>query len=384
MTTDEILERILSEHPEIGKTELCKRLRDAKKKTGGLIREEILLQVIAAELGINLPQESVYDQKLSISRLVPGLYDVTVSGRIIAIYPSKAFKGKSRGKFASVLIAEDDVLRVMLWNDQTKFVDSGILKAGETVRFCHGYTREGREGKTELHIGSKSEIELNPSDLDPADYPTVLKFATKINEIVRTPKSKKVHVVGTVNRIFPASSFTRRDLSLGSVMRMDLADTTGKITVVAWNQKADFLEGNLKENMKLQLVNARVKVNLNGIPEIHVDESTYVATSPPDERLTKIANLKEGLGKVCVTGEVLTKPTIKEVNTYKGEKVKLATFKLKDETGAILVLAWRHHAETVNNLMPGDRIMIENAYSEKGLDNKTELSTKPASSIILL
>ena len=88
MTTDEILEKILSEHPEIGKTELCKRLRDAKKKTGGLIREEILLQVIAAELGINLPQESVYDQKLSISRLVPGLYDVTVSGRIIAIYPS--------------------------------------------------------------------------------------------------------------------------------------------------------------------------------------------------------------------------------------------------------------------------------------------------------
>jgi DNA polymerase III alpha subunit len=62
-------------------------------------------------------------------------------------------------------------------------------------------------------------------------------------------------------------------------MRFTLADETGEIPVVVWNEKAEELEKNLKINANLQLVNAKVKENANGKLEAHVDSYTCVMAS---------------------------------------------------------------------------------------------------------
>jgi replication factor A1 len=383
MTNEEIIQQILSKHPEISREEILETLKTEKSKTGGLIADATLLRLIAAKYGVEIPLDRVYDRKLSISHLIPNLNDVTVTGRVVAVYPPKTFEGKRSGKFASLTVTDKEgILRVTLWNDKVNFIESGELKTGQVIRFLHGYTREDRNGKTELHLSDKSEIEINPQNVGAEDYPSIGKFTTKIKEI--TKAHKNIHLIGIVKEVFPSSTFARQDLSTGKVLRFMLADSTGDVAVVVWNEKAEELEPLLKRNVELQLVNAKVKAASGGGFEIHVDASTYVVISAIAEPVTKIASLSEDSRSVSVEGEVSTEPVIREVTTSKGEVVKLAAFELKDDTGTVRVSAWRKHAEAVNNLKVGDRVLLTNAYVKKGFGDRLELSTRNATSITVL
>jgi len=277
MTAEEIIQQILSKHPEVSRAQILENLEAEKNKTGGLIVNETLLRLIAARYGVEILQNMVY-RKLSISHLVPGLNDVTVTGRVVAVYPPRTFSGERSGKVANLLIADKDAnLRVVLWNDKVNSIESGELKTGQVIRFSHGYTREDRKGKAELHLGGKSQIEIEPKNMKADEYPSIDKIATKINKINKARKN--IHLTGTVKTLFPISTFTRSDTSRGTVMHLALADETGEIPVVIWNEKAEELEKTLKINAKLQLVNAKVKVTSNGEVEIHVSSSTYVNVS---------------------------------------------------------------------------------------------------------
>jgi ssDNA-binding replication factor A large subunit len=277
MTTEDIIQQILSKHPEVSRNQILENLEAEKNKTGGLIADETLLRLIAARYGVEIVQRRVY-RKLSISHLVPGLNDVTVTGRVVVVYPPRSFKGERSGKIASLMITDNDaILRVVLWNDKVTLIESGELNAGQVIRFSHGYTREDREGKVELHLGSKSQIEVESKNVKADEYPSIGKFATKINKI--TEAQRNIHLAGTVKEVFPSSTFTRSDMSTGTVMRLTLADETGEIPVVVWNEKAEELEKSLEINVNLQLVNAKVKSTSSGELEVHVNSYTYVEVS---------------------------------------------------------------------------------------------------------
>jgi ssDNA-binding replication factor A large subunit len=197
---------------------------------------------------------------------------------VLAVYPPRTFEGERSGKFANLLIADKDaLLRVVLWNDKVELVESNQLKAGQIARFSHGYTREGLKGKTELHLGGKSQIEIQPQDAKADEYPSISRFATKISEI--TAPRNIIHLAGTVTMVYPASTFTRSDTSTGTVLRLTLSDGTGEIPVVAWNEKAEELEKTIKVNACLQLINGRIKEASNGGFEVHVNSYTYVEVS---------------------------------------------------------------------------------------------------------
>lgn len=277
MTPEEIIQQILSKHPEVSRNQILENLETEKTKTGGLITDETLLRLIAARYGVEILKDKVY-RKLSISHLVPGLNDVTVTGRVVVVYPPRNFNGERSGKVANLMITDKDAtLRVVLWNDKVNLFESGALKAGQVIRFSHGYTREDRKGKVELHLGSKSQIEIEPQNVKADEYPSIGKFATKINKI--TKDGDNVHLAGKVKEVFSASTFTRSDMSTGTVMRVTLVDETGEIPVVIWNEKVEELEKSLKVNANLHLVNAKVKENANGEFEVHVGSYTYVEVS---------------------------------------------------------------------------------------------------------
>jgi ssDNA-binding replication factor A large subunit len=383
MTFEEIIQQILLQHPEVTRKAVLERLRVEKGKTGGLIADATLLRMIAAEYGIEIPSDTVYDSKLSISHLVPNLNDVAVSGRVVAVYPAKTFGGKRPGKYASLIIVDaDSVLRVMLWNDKADLVESDFLKTGQVARFSHCYTREDRNGKVELHLGDKSEVDVNPQDLQAENYPDIGRFATQIKEIREAQGS--VNLVGVVRKVFPSSTFTRQDSTTGKVLRFTLADDSGEVTVVVWNEKADELEMQLKRNMTVELVNGMVKAASNGGFEVHVGASAYVGVSAVAVQVAKIAGLRGGMRSVCVEGEVVVAPVSREVETGKGEVVKLAVFELRDDTGAVRVSAWREHAEAVGGLKVGDYVRLVDVSVKKGFGDVVELATRSASVVAVV
>jgi len=384
MTAKKMIEQILATHPEISREQILERLDREKTKTGSFISDDVLLRMIAAEFGVEVSKEA-RTLTLSIRDLIPGLNDVTVVGRVVAVFPSKTFEANKSGKVASLLIAdENSILRIVLWNDKTEVMESGKVKVGHIIRFSHGYTKEDYSGRVELHVRKRSEIEINPKDVEAKDYPTISKFVTKIGEITQSHKNKRANITGTVKKLFPPSTFTRRDSTSGKVMRFIFADETGEIPVVVWNEKVDELEETLRKDVKLQLVNAKVKKTISKGLEIHVNSQTYIEAIQSTEEFSKIADLREGLKHVNVKGAVATKQMLRNVKTSKAELAKLAVFEVKDETGKIWVSAWRKHADTVSNLKVGDKIIIKNAYAKKGFGEQLEISTRSKTIITIL
>ena len=90
-----------------------------------------------------------------------------------------------------------------------------------------------------------------------------------------------MHLSGIAKAVSALTTFPRTGDMDGKVMRVTLADESGQITAVVWNEKAAELE-TLKPNSRLLLINARIKDGQNGGFEAHVDSSTYVnvQTSP--------------------------------------------------------------------------------------------------------
>jgi replication factor A1 len=376
MNTQDIIEKILAKNPEISREQILEKLRSEKSRTGGLLGDETLLRLIAAKYGVEVQQNTIHNNgNLSTSRLFAGLNDVTVAGRLIAVFPARTFEGEKSGKFATLMVADNDgILRVVLWNDKADLVEKGELKVGQAVRLVHGYTREDRYGKVELHLGGKSQIEVEQPE-KAREYPGIDRFATKIGSLNKT--SGNVHLSGTVKAVLGLTKFTRSDQSDGTVMRFTLADDSGEVTAVAWNEKALELEKTLKANACLQLGNAKVKETQNGGIEVHVDFTSFVNVQAAPLQLTKIASLTENQS-ANVEGVVSTVPETKEVTTAKGETVKLTVFELKDDSGAVQVSVWRQHAEALSRLKVGDKLLLENAYVKKGFGNKMELSTRSA------
>lgn len=383
MTIEEIIKQIQLRHSELSREHILEKLKDKTRKTGGFISDEVLLRVIASEFDVEIKNNEILTPlMLSLRDLVPGLNNVKVIGRIVAVFSPKAFEGKRSGKFASLFITDKSgVLRVVLWNDNAGLVESGCLRTGQIIRFVHGYTREDRTGQVELHMGEKSTVEIAPGEVDPHDYPTIKQFTTKIVDITEVYKNKRVNIMGMVENSFPASSFERRDLTSGRVMRFTLTDETGEISVVVWNEKVDEIEQTLREGSELQIVNAKVKKAIGEGLEVHVDSGTYLEIFPFKEKYLKIADLREGSAKINVEAEIATKPIVRDVKTSKEEIIKLASFELKDETGSMWVSAWRNQVDSVKNLKVGDKIIIKNAYVKKGFGNQLELATRNTTSI---
>jgi hypothetical protein len=96
----------------------------------------------------------------------------------------------------------DGLLRVVLWNEKAELVEKGELKSGQTVKFLHGYTRDDRYGKTELHLGDKSLVELQQEEKG-QQCPPIEKFTLKISAL--NGNSGNVHVCGAVKAVLGAA-----------------------------------------------------------------------------------------------------------------------------------------------------------------------------------
>jgi len=376
---EDLISKITSKLKGVSREEVLKRLEEKRQKTGGLISDDVLLRMIATELGVEVASNMIEEPTLLIENMVPGLSDVTVVGRVIAIFPPKSSK---KGKAASLIIADKSgTLRVVLWNNKAAYAEQNKVKVGQIVKFRHGYTREGSLGNVELHIGEKGEIEIEPKDVEKGIFPTIPELTTKVGALTSSLKNKRISVIGKVNKIFKTSTFVRQDSTAGKVMRLTLADETGEIPVVVWNEKVNEAEKLAKEGVRLYIANAKVKKALGESLELHVDSWSYLNIFAEEPKPLKIADLKEGLKGIYVEGEVATKPMLRDVKTSKGETVKLAVFEIKDETGKIWVSAWRKHAEKATNLKVGEKIAIKNAYIKKGFGDQLEITTRSTTTI---
>jgi len=368
-----IVDRILKERSDLTPDAVKQMIKRKRDEVGGLLTKEGAAYIVASELGVDLKEEDALKTEINIRDLVPGVNDVSISGRVFLVYPVQLFtrQDKTTGKVARLVIADrTGMLDVVLWDDKTDLVSQGKIVQNRIIQFLHGYVREGLNGKLELNIGVRGNLIVDPPSIKPEKFPEVKEFFKKIAEI--SENDYHVNIIGCVWRIFPSTTFRKVTGQTGQVIRLQLADETGRIVVVFWNEKVDEIKEVKKEDC-LQIMGGRVAKGFNGRLEIHVEKRSQITILtektllpiPLPLKLIKIAALKTGMSDVNVLARVLNVGPVREFVRKAGEIGHVTTLIVRDETGNVRLSLWDAHAEIANKIKSGDIVLIEGAYTKE-------------------
>jgi replication factor A1 len=142
------------------KSEIERRIEAKRAKLSGLISQEGAAQVVAAELGVSFENE-----KLKIEELLPGMRKVNVVGKVIKIFPVRAFKTQKNGegKVCNLILADDTSnIKVVLWD--TNHIE--LIEKGEVAEECVIEVSNGSMRDNEMHLGSFSNMKLSEETID--------------------------------------------------------------------------------------------------------------------------------------------------------------------------------------------------------------------------
>lgn len=379
---------------DLSREEVLKRIIERKRSAGDYFLDEVAARLVANDLGVEIPNaEDPFHTEIAVKDLVSGLNDVTIVGRVIVVYPVQTFARSdlTEGKVARLLLADKTgSLRLVLWDERIHMVELGKLRPEQIVKVLHGYVRDAIDGRLELHLGKKGDIEISPPNTVESTYPQINDFIDKIRQL--TSNKKRASVQGLISEVFPPTEFQRSNGNPGKVRRLRLKDDTGETTLVVWNQRVDEL-GEIQKGDCLRVMDARIKTQPDGRIELHVENSTQIEkladqTLPQPllaiDVTSKTADLKEEGGPFNIEVVVASTPNIREVTTAQNEQVAVASFDLTDDTGTIRISLWRKHAELAKELSVGTKIRVKNIYVKRGFSNLLELTSRASTTIEII
>jgi len=270
---------------------------------------------------------------------------------------------------------ETGQITVVLWNE--KVDELGDVTEGDRLQIMNAKVKERLDGELELHGESSAQASI----LREAFPPSSLLRIEKIGRL--TPSMKDVSVLARVVHVGRVREFKRSGGQAGSVATIQIQDDTGSVRVNLWNDKAALAEqiepGNtiLIERAYTRQRFGGVNLNVGGDGDVTPNPAFAEAEKLPpyEEKITKIAEIKEEGGPITVKGTVATVPTLRQIVTKRGEKVELAFFQLEDDTGRVGVSLWRRTAESSKDLTVGASVKIKNAYVRRGFGDQWELTS---------
>ena len=311
---------------------------------------------------------------------------VNVTGMVKHIFPPSEFvrKDGSKGRVMRLEL-EDETGQVMvvLWNEKVK--EAGEVKEGDYLQLMNVKVKKQTYGEIELHTENSTQLQVIPKE--------AVKLSIKFLEIGKIkPNMKNVNILARITHVGKVRTFKRRGGGENQVLTLLVKDETGKIRVNLWGDKAKTAEG-AKPGDTILVEGGYIRERFGRI-SVNVGEDGNIMLNPPipeaeqlpphKEHLKKVVEIKMGDGPLTVDGIVSTPPIIREVVTGKGEKVKVASFTLKDETGEIGVSLWRELAELMDKIKVGDRIRVKNVYAKTGFADRLELTSSALTSIEFL
>jgi replication factor A1 len=202
-----MVEVLLSQKPEISAEQIRDMIDEKKRKIGaGYLTDQGALFLVAADLGISF--ENIPKSQSGIKELYIGAKDVTITARIMNIYPIRKFTKKdtneeSRNRTLTIY-DKDSSVKLKLWDNQTSIPDEIGLKPGDLVKISQGYVKSGLDGRPTINLGSNGIIEK----LSDGDSP-IPNIDTKLTTVddVREPQDNVV-IVGKVKSNPRISEFT--------------------------------------------------------------------------------------------------------------------------------------------------------------------------------
>ncbi|MCK4701992.1 hypothetical protein KAT55_01405, partial [Candidatus Bathyarchaeota archaeon] len=218
MSTDDIIKRILRLKPNLTEVAVRQLIDEERAKAAGLLTEEAAAHLVASSLGINGAGEKI-EAKLKIGDLTAGLSDVSLTGRVIHVFPSHTFDrdNQRKGKVLRLIMGDKTgTVTVVFWDEKADHVEASKLPPSKIIRILHGYSRE-RRGNIEVNMGNRGQMFMEPMDAVDEDFPALDTFFVTPAGVFR---EGTVHIQGVVVDSFPVNTFVRQDGSEGRVSRL--------------------------------------------------------------------------------------------------------------------------------------------------------------------
>ncbi len=362
-TVQSIVEDIISKRPDLSGDQILALIEEKKKEGRGLLSDEGAARLVAEELLIQTRGTEL--GRMQVRDLVSGLNDVSISGRVLLAWPPQQFQrrdGTPGRVMRLVLVDRSGRVRCALWDRHVDIISRAGNLQGRILRIGHAYTRQGLSGETEVHAGERTSIEVDPQDMPTSDFPEFRELFTPLGKLAAD--AYQVNTVGIIQAEPRHYTFAKEDRT-GSVLRTVIADESGTIPLVAWNERAEELR-QIKKGDILQVLNARARLDTNARPELHVESRSQVEilATPPDflkmpvAKVYKIEDLTGQLGSVDLSVSVLAKGAPQEVKRATGETVKVSRLVVADETGIASLSLWDDKAELVNQLTEGECVDV--------------------------
>jgi ssDNA-binding replication factor A large subunit len=384
-----IVEDILSKRRELSQDQVLALIEEKKREGRGLLSDEGAARLVAEELLIQTRGTEL--GRMRMKDLVPGLNDVTISGRILLTWPPQDFQRKdgTPGRVMRIILADKSgKVRSAIWDRHVDVLSRAGELQGRVLRIGHAYTRQGLAGDAEVHAGDRSNIEIDPEDMPKSDLPEFGELFTPLAKLVGG--ANQINAIGIVQSEPRRYTFAKEERT-GSVLRAFIADESGSMPLVAWNERAEELR-DLKSGVIVQVLNARVRLDRNGVPELHVESRSQVQmleTAPPYLKLpvTKACKIAEvgPMGSVNLTVSVFAVGDLQEIKRPSGEATKVTRLLVSDETGIVSLSLWDDKADIATSLHEGDTVEITGASARErqgeimlSLGRSGELRKSPA------
>ncbi len=281
---EEVIQRILTHCQTLTRHEVEKAIKDRKTSSGGLLTDAAATRLVAAEYGVEVKVRKSAP-KIYIEKLVSGLNNVTITGRVLALGEIKQFSTANRqGQVARVTIADrTGRIKVILWNERAEATK--MIQPGQIVRVIHGYVRRSKYGPMELNVGERGDLQVSPSDVVETDYPQIKNSEYFPSRIIDLKEGTNIHVLEGVIKTQPnLKEVTTKSGENVLVTSFELEDSTGKIWVSAWRKHAEKL-AELNAGSKVVLKNTYVKRGFGSQLEINTRASTEIVLANKSARI---------------------------------------------------------------------------------------------------
>lgn len=257
-----IVEKI-KQKTQFSEEDIKAKIKKKLDQLSGLISEEGAAHIVANELGVKLFEEV---GQLQIKNIMPGMRNVEVYGKVTRIYDVREFETeKKKGKVGSFVIGDETgIIRIVAWNEKCEILSN--LKPDQIVKVEQGYVRENNRGRIEVHLGDRSKVIINPTDVKEIKTSSSRKQIKDLTE-----NEENVEVLGTIVQVFDPKFFeicpecgkrarlkedefyceqhNKVTPSYSYVMNLFLDDGTDTMRVVLWRNQAQKLLNKTNEEI---------------------------------------------------------------------------------------------------------------------------------------
>ena len=206
------------------------------------------------------------------------------------------------------------------------------------------------------------------------------------------PRANDISINGRVILVYPVQTFSRLNKTTGKLARMIIADSTGTLSVVLWDDKADLLK-QITQNQIVRILHGYVRESLDGKPELHIGVRGDVLISPANVNPEHFPEVKEFFKKIDELNEdekyvnvVALVSRVFPVATFQKETGigKVSRLELSDDTGRVMAVLWNEKADIAKEVKRGDCLQIMGAKVKRGLQDNLEIHVERGAQVSIL